>query len=443
MKIIKFNNELVNKINHIAIPLILNSVTGMVIGLCDQAMIGHISLEAFGAVGLIASTVNSITGVLGMTCVAFNIMGARLKGEGNYGELKSQLILHFVIDLLIGMVFFLVTLLAGKFLLSSLYNLKGETLSLSVDYLDTFSLSLGINMILFTFSSYFKIVGKTRYIFYANLISSIANVIFDYILIFGKLGFPKMGARGNAIGSVLALVLGCKIYILAISKDKICRLKYRISFRSIKSIAKVSLPLMGQEVLEATVIVISINSILSRVGITEVSLYNLLFSIVGISLMPMYAYSQTSLTLISEGIGAGDEKGIRKIPKACTWLALAIYSGISIIIMMLIRNIAGVITNDVVLISGATRFLPLAIGISAIYIPATVLKYTLQGMGKEGWVFITSTIVNLGGIGAIFILAGIGKLGLNGIYFGLGLNYVMLIICYFYKYRKATLRPLG
>lgn len=436
MKFKKLNNELINKINHIAIPLILNSVTGMIIGLCDQAMIGHISLEAFGVVGLIATTVNSITGVLGMTCVTFNIMGGRLKGKENYGELKNQLVIHFIIDFVIGILFFLWTLLLGKLLLIQFYGLRGEVLNLAVDYLDIFSLSLGINMILFTFSSYFKIAGKTRYIFYANIVASIANVIFDYILIFGKLGFPKMGARGNAVGSVLALILGCVIYIIAISKEEIFKLKYTINLKVIKDIAKVSLPLMGQEVLEASVIVIAINAILARVGIVEVSVYNLLLSIVGISLMPMYAYSQTSLTMISESIGAGDKKGTKKIPKACLWLALAIYSCVSLIIMIFIRSLAKLITSDVALVNAAINYLPVAISISIFYIPATVYKYTLQGMGAEGWVFIASTLVNLVGIGLIFTLSSIMQLGLNGIYLGLGLNYVMLIIIYFYKYKK-------
>jgi Na+-driven multidrug efflux pump len=243
-----------------------------------------------------------------------------------------------------------------------------------------------------------------------------------------------MGVRGNAIGSVLALVLGFIIYIIAISKEDIFKLKYKTNFRTIKEIVKASLPLMGQEVLEATVVVIGINSILSRVGIVEVSVYNLLLSIVGISLMPMYSYSQTSLTMISESIGAGDKKEIEKTPKTCLWLAVAIYLFVSFIIMIFMGSLAKFITSDETLINAAINYLPVAISISIFYIPATVYKYTLQGMGAEGWVFVASTIVNLIGIGLIFVLASIVKLGLNGIYIGLGMNYVLLICTYYYKY---------
>ena len=57
-------------------------------------------------------------------------------------------------------------------------------------------------------------MNKTKYILYGNIISCVSNVLFDYILIFGKFGFPKLGIVGNAIGSVLSLILGIVFYII-------------------------------------------------------------------------------------------------------------------------------------------------------------------------------------------------------------------------------------
>ena len=64
-------------------------------------------------------------------------------------------------------------------------------------------------------------MNKTKYILYGNIISCVSNVLFDYILIFGKFGFPKLGIVGNAIGSVLSLILGIVFYIIIIKKYKL------------------------------------------------------------------------------------------------------------------------------------------------------------------------------------------------------------------------------
>lgn len=51
----KFNNLEYKKINNIAIPLMLNNVSSMIIGLCDEAMIGRVSLVGFAAVSIIVN----------------------------------------------------------------------------------------------------------------------------------------------------------------------------------------------------------------------------------------------------------------------------------------------------------------------------------------------------------------------------------------------------
>ena len=55
------------KINKLAIPLMLNNITSMVITLCDQAMIGRTYMEGFASVGIIGNNIYEITGVPKLT----------------------------------------------------------------------------------------------------------------------------------------------------------------------------------------------------------------------------------------------------------------------------------------------------------------------------------------------------------------------------------------
>ena len=66
-----------DELNEVAWPLMFSNVFSLIIGLCDQAIIGHLSITSFALVGMIVSLVNSITGVLGCITISFNIIGAK------------------------------------------------------------------------------------------------------------------------------------------------------------------------------------------------------------------------------------------------------------------------------------------------------------------------------------------------------------------------------
>jgi multidrug efflux pump len=72
------------ELNNIAVPLIIQSMAGLIIGFTDQAMVGRISILAYSAVGVISSLLSLLAGVLGFTSVVFNINGAKSLGKIRY-----------------------------------------------------------------------------------------------------------------------------------------------------------------------------------------------------------------------------------------------------------------------------------------------------------------------------------------------------------------------
>lgn len=101
-----FKNKDYKKINHLALPLILNNILSLIIELCDQGIMGRVSITSFAAVGLIETSINSITGVLGSISVAFNILGARCKGKNDFERLNNNLILNLILSFCIGLIVF-------------------------------------------------------------------------------------------------------------------------------------------------------------------------------------------------------------------------------------------------------------------------------------------------------------------------------------------------
>ncbi|KEH92221.1 MATE family efflux transporter [Clostridium novyi] len=427
-----FKNKDYKKINHLALPLILNNILSLIIELCDQGIMGRVSITSFAAVGLIETSINSITGVLGSISVAFNILGARCKGKNDFERLNNNLILNLILSFCIGLIFFIMVLLGGRSILKVSYGFTGANLKESSNYLYIFSISLGLNMILFTFSSYLKIIHKTKYIFYGNMVAALSNLLFDYVLVFGHAGFPRMGMIGNAIGSILALVLNLIIYVVVIMKVKIGALRKANIFANFKDTIKISIPLMGQEFLESTLIVCVVNSILSHIGTLEVAVYNLLFVIINIALMPMYGYAQAALTIISESIN-NKRKEKLKISTKCIILAEIFYILIAMVMIIFRYKIPCIITNNKKLITTSIKYILLVIISNLLYIPGTVFKYSLQAIGKEKWVFRISIIINFIEVGIILLFVWFFKWGLYGVYAGMMLGYITLTVILFLK----------
>lgn len=406
------------KLNQIALPLMLNNVLALFIGLCDQAMIGHVSLTGFASVGIVAGIINSVTGILGATSVSFNILGARAKGEKDQKALASSYHYHMIQSIVIGIISIGLVGCFGSLFLKYFYQLQGEVLQEAMNYAVIFSASIGLNLMIFMGSSYLKIINETKYVLIGNLTAALCNVLFDYILIFGHLGFPRLGIVGNAMGSILALVVNLVIYSIIIKKPipliKINKKQIRESF-------KLSLPLMGQEFLEGTLLILVIGMLVARIGIVEVAVYQLLASLVEISFMPTYGYGQAALTLISEGI-----EHHSKIVGLAIKQSFVFYSLIAGGLIIGSPLILKLIIDDVSVIQLAYRYLPLVIGITLLNVPSTIYKYGLQSIRKETDAFRVTCIGSILGILFIFIVFLFDQ-NLVTVYLGLGLNYGYLL----------------
>lgn len=170
------DTKLIREINSTAIPLILSTVTGtvMVMGMMDQAFVGHISVYAYGGVGLVASCINSLIGVLGAFSIVFNIRGSHRRGEGDQGSLNRLFGNFLLLSLMAGMALCLGFVLFSRPVLELGFGLHGETLTEAENYLQIFSLTIPLNLLLFIYSSVFKIFRKTGIIFLVYLGLSLA-----------------------------------------------------------------------------------------------------------------------------------------------------------------------------------------------------------------------------------------------------------------------------
>ena len=428
------DTKLIREINSTAIPLILSTVTGTVMGMMDQAFVGHISVYAYGGVGLVASCINSLIGVLGAFSIVFNIRGSHRRGEGDQESLNRLFGNFLLLSLMAGMVLCLGFALFSRPVLELGFGLHGETLTEAENYLQIFSLTIPLNLLLFIYSSVFKIFRKTGIIFLVSLGANLLNILLDYVLIFGHLGLPEMGTRGAALGTVTALAVNLGFYAF-LGKDYVRFSRKDLSLEKMKQIFRFSLPFLGQETMEDILFVVGLNGIVARLGVTELAAYNLIAQFTNLILMPMFGYTAANTSLVSEWAGKGDRKQADKAGRY-TFGLLCIWFAVFYMILVLGRTeFARLISPDTEVIALAAACMPLALLIQLLNYYGNVWKSSLQSLGWQNWTLRTAFIINLLVLGFMGTAAWIsGKI--LWIYLIQGLGYLGLSLAYTWKKAK-------
>ena len=110
-----------------------------------------------------------------------------------------------------------------------------EVVELAMPYLDLVSLSLVPLIIFQAFKQFSEGLSQTRYPMYATIIANVVNISLNYLLIFGSLGFPKLGIVGAAIGTLAArTIMVVYLWLLLKNKKKFHDYVTRFNFKKIE-----------------------------------------------------------------------------------------------------------------------------------------------------------------------------------------------------------------
>jgi multidrug resistance protein, MATE family len=184
----------------------------------DNVMVGQMGTAELAAVSL-GNSFLFIAMSLGIGfSTAITPLVAESDSEANFASGQSVLKHGVFLCTLLSVALFGLILL-GKPLMS-LMQQPEEVVALALPYLDLVAISL-IPLIIFqAFKQFSDGMSKTVFPMYATIIANIINVLLNYVLIFGKFGFPQMGIVGAAIGTLISRGAMLVILIVLLKRNK-------------------------------------------------------------------------------------------------------------------------------------------------------------------------------------------------------------------------------
>ncbi|WP_059049371.1 MATE family efflux transporter [Paenibacillus senegalimassiliensis] len=418
-------------------PMVLTQIIQVFFQIGDQAIIGRTLVHEFAAVGIASSFLFLITGTIGMISMAFNIIGGRYLGENNLTMFGKAFSTSVNLCIVIGLLCEIIILLFGKLILKNIYGLEPLILEPATEYLYIGGLGIGLNMVLFNFSAFFKNINKTKIFLMSFIPASIINVFFDYVLVYGKFGFPKLGVKGAAIGTVLGLAVNMIIYIFAFFKWKKISFSFSLNKAILAKLMKLYFPLALQDLIEFTLFAMMLSILIVRIGVESIATYSVVTTLLEFLLIPMYGFSGSCLTLTAQRYGNKNGHFLKLIPLSIT-LGLIVTIPLSILITVFANPVASLMTDKISIITLVVHILPWAAFFSLINGIQIIVKSALQAIDLEKWVLVYSTCIYA--MLLLFLYIFIHQLDLLGIYIGLGLGYGLLLCGYLFKIRKISLQ---
>ena len=242
------------------------------------------------------------------TAVGMNSLMSRRLGERRFADANAAASNGLFLELVSALVFLVLGLTAiGPFF--RLFRVDDRLYPLCMTYLRIcMVLGLGI-FIHMGFDRILQSMGKTNLSMIAQMAGAITNIIFDPLLIFGYLGFPKLGIAGAAIATVMGQWVSMFIAMLIVLRGQH---EIKVSFRgfrpnrtSIREIYRVGAPSIVMQGI-GSVMNTGMNFVLSNF-LTDgmgVAIMNIYYKMQSIIFMPMFGITNASMSIIAYNFGA-------------------------------------------------------------------------------------------------------------------------------------------
>jgi len=207
----------------LSLPVMLGMLGHTLVSLVDNIMVGKLDPTNLAAVSLGNSFV-----FIGMAIgigfsSAITPLIAEADSENNHHKLQSTFVHGIILCTALSLLLFLSIFFFRDIML--LMNQPEAVVELALPYLELVVISLIPLLIFQAFKQFCDGLSLTIYPMYAAVIANVINVLINYVLIFGKFGFPQMGIMGAAIGTLISRTVMLVFLILIVkynSKIKQC-----------------------------------------------------------------------------------------------------------------------------------------------------------------------------------------------------------------------------
>jgi len=307
------SKRLLSDVTLIAWPSFVELVLTQLTSMADQVMVGRMP-GAEGVMGLSAVGLATLPKFLLMTMViALNVgttaVIARCRGQQDQKKANQGFRQAMLLNLVMSAMLMVVGLLCSEWMIRfmSASGVAEQTLKYGVQYLNIQLYGFIPVCLTATVTAALRGAGDTKTPMVYNTVANVVNVVFNYLLIYGKCGFPAMGVAGASLATVIGQTTAffMAMYV-ALGKKHYLSLNLRERFvfdRDImRNVTAIGIPSMIEQLIMRAGILVFTRTVAS-LGENMYATHQIVMNIQSMSFMVGQAFGTSTTTLMGQSLG--------------------------------------------------------------------------------------------------------------------------------------------
>lgn len=315
-----FNLEIIKKeigsTLRLAYPVMISQLGVILMGVVDSMMVGRLGPVPLAAASLGNSLVFLILIIgLGSSTVASPLI-AILVGAKRYSECGVYFRQTLIVNVVLAIIMIVIILIGSSFL--DFLNQPTEVIELAAIYMNIVALSALPLMVYQTYKHFIEGLSVMKPAMIITLTANLINAFANWVLIYGKLGFPQLGLAGAAwatFASRLFMMAVIMIYVMKNSRFKQFDVTFHfkgINFPVIKKFVSLGIPSGFQNFFEVGAFSFAVIMI-GWIGANELAAHQIAINLASVSFMIVLGISQASSIRVGNAMG---ERQIHKVRRA-------------------------------------------------------------------------------------------------------------------------------
>lgn len=380
----------------IAWPSVVELMLTQLASMVDMMMVGQLGAWAITSVGLTTQPKFMLMAMFVALNAGATAMVSRFKGseerENANLVLRQSILITFWLALIVGAVgFFFAESLISFMGAAEEATLRGGTQYLQIQLLGFMAVPLTT-----VASATLRGVGNTRLAMFYNLTANLVNVIFNYLLIGGNFGFPRLGVAGASLATVIGQLVAFVIaYYSLLSGKHYLKLSFKDSYRPdfvmIKRIVNIGLPAMLEQcVMRAGMIMYS--KTVASLGTLDFAIHNICMNIQALSFMNGEAFGIAATSLMGQSLGKGRPDLAQTYCRYARRLGMIVSIVLGSIFFFFGGHIASLYSSDPVIIQAAAQILMLLALMQPLQSSQFIIAGALRGAGDTRATAVTTFV---------------------------------------------------
>lgn len=406
----------------LAVPVIFSQIGQVTVNLVDSIMVGHLGTTELAAASFAINVfhVGMLFG-LGITLGLTPLVGQSFnsKIQKNLGSwLKNGILVNFIASII------LCAAMSSVVLFMNRMGQSKDVVQMAIPFYLIHVSSLIPLMLFFSFKQFFEGIGNTKIAMIITIFINLVNIGLNYVLIYGKLGFPVLGLNGSGYASLISRLIMPVIFVLVILRKPAFRLYLSEAIHSgfekmkISRIVSIGLPIGLQMVIE--VFSFSLGAImLGWISKESLAGHQVAMSMASMTYMISFGLAAGTTIRVSHAFGEQNRNELKHAIFASLHMVIAFMSMMGVLFVLLRNQLPLLFTSDPAVVKVAAGLLVVGAFFQIFDGMQVVLLGALRGMADVRIpmfiVFFSYIIVSLP---ISYLLAFVFSFGYSGVWIG-------------------------